>query len=111
MNNFMLHVPGLGVEVMNAIKPVAEIGSINFELYTIRTEKTGAELSAIIEPVLGPNPQYLLAGVDNFAYRGDGRLSSAAQMLRPVAFNKSAAKKDDGNPLGHREATPKDFEG
>ncbi len=65
MNNFMLHVPGLGIEAMNAIKPVAEIGSINFELYTIRTEKTAAELSALIEPVLGPNPQYLLAGVDN----------------------------------------------
>jgi hypothetical protein len=32
MNNFMLHVPGLGIEVMNAIKPVAEIGPINFEL-------------------------------------------------------------------------------
>jgi hypothetical protein len=106
MNNFMLHVPGLGVEAMNAIKPVAEIGSINFELYTIRTEKTGAELSALIEPVLGPNPQYLLAGVDNFAYRGDGRLSSAAQMLRP--FNKSPAK-DDGNPPGHREADEDDF--
>jgi hypothetical protein len=28
MNNFMLHVPGLGVEAMNAIKPVAEIGFI-----------------------------------------------------------------------------------
>ena len=91
MNNFMLHVPGLGIEVMNAIKPVAEIGSINFELYTIRTEKTEAELAAIIEPVLGPNPQYLLAGVDNFACRGNGQLASAAQMLRPVA--KSAAKK------------------
>jgi hypothetical protein len=107
MNNFMLHVPGLGIEVMNAIKPVAEIGSINFELYTIRTEKTGAELSALIEPVLGPNPQYLLAGVDSFAYRGDGRLYSAAQMLRPVA--KSAAKKDHGNPPGHREADEDDF--
>jgi hypothetical protein len=109
MNNFLLHVPGLGIEAMNAIKPVAEIGSINFELYTIRTEKTGAELAALIEPVLGPNPQYLLAGIDNFAYRGDGRLSSAAQMLRPVAFNKSAAKKDDGNPRGHREADEDDF--
>ena len=109
MNNFMLHVPELGIEVMNAIKPVAEIGSINFELYTIRTEKTGAELSAMIEPVLGPNPQYLLAGVDNFAYRGDGRLASAAQMLRPFAFNKAAAKKDDGNPPGHREADEDDF--
>ena len=63
----------------------------------------------MIEPVLGPNPQYLLAGVDNFAYRGDGRLSSAAQMLRPVALNKSAAKKDDGNPPGHREADEDDF--
>src|SRR5258705_12247133 len=83
MNNFVLHVPGLGIEVMNAIKPVAEIGSINFELYTIRTDKTGAELSALIEPVLSPNPQHLLAGVDNFAYRGDGRLSSAAQIVRP----------------------------
>lgn len=102
MNNFMLHVPGLGIEVMNAIKPVAEIGSINFELYTIRTEKTGAELAALIEPVLGPNPQYLLAGVDNFACRGNGQLASAAQMLRPVA--KSAAKKHNGNPPGHREA-------
>jgi hypothetical protein len=108
MNNFMLHVPGLGMEAMNAIKPVAEIGSINFELYTIRTEKTGAELSALIEPVLGPNPQYLLAGVDNFAYRGDGRLSSAARMLRPFALNKPAAK-DDGNPPGHREADEDDF--
>ena len=107
MNNFMLHVPGLGIEVMNAIKPVAEIGFINFELYTIRTEKTGAELSAMIEPVLGPNPQYLLAGIDNFAYRGDGRLSSAAQKLRR---SPSAVKKDDGNPPGHREATEKDFE-
>jgi hypothetical protein len=64
MNNFMLHVPGLGIEAFNAIKPVAEIGSINFELYAIRTEKTGAELAALIEPVLGPNPEYLLAGVD-----------------------------------------------
>ena len=82
MNNFLLHVPGFGVEAMNVIKTVAEIGFINFELYTIRTAKTGAELSALIEPVLGPNPQYLLAGVDNFAYRGDGQLSSAAQMLR-----------------------------
>src|SRR5258705_2466223 len=109
MNNFVLHVPGLGIEAFNAIKPVAEIGSINFELYTIRTEKTGAELSALIEPVLGPNPQYLLAGVDNFAYRGDGRLSSAAQMLRPVAFNKPAAKKDDGNLPGHREADADEF--
>jgi hypothetical protein len=109
MNNFMLHVPGLGIEVMNAIKPVAEIGSINFELYTIRTEKTGAELSAMIEPVLGPNPQYLLAGVNNFAYRGNGRLYSAAQMLRPVAFDKSAAKKDNGNPRGHRETDEDDF--
>lgn len=108
MNNFMLYVPGLGVEAMNAIKPVAEIGSINFELYTIRTEKTGAELSALIEPALGPNPQYLLAGVDNFAYRGDGRLSSAAQMLRPIVLKKSAAK-DDGNPPGHREADENDF--
>jgi hypothetical protein len=63
----------------------------------------------MIEPVLGPNPQYLLAGVDNFAYRGDGRLSSAAQMLRPVAFNKSATKRDDGNPPGHREADEDDF--
>jgi hypothetical protein len=107
MNNFMLHVPGLGIEAMNAIKSVAEIGSISFELYTIRTEKTGPELSAMIEPVLGPNPQYLLASVDNFAYRGDGRLSSAAQMLRPVA--RSAAKKDDGNPPGHREADEDDF--
>ena len=106
MNNFMLHVPGLGIEAMNAIKSVAEIGSISFELYTIRTEKTGPELSALIEPVLGPNPQYLLAGVDNFAYRGDGRLSSAAQMLRPFA---SAAKKDDGNPPAHREADEDDF--
>src|SRR5258707_15832370 len=109
MNNFMLHVPGLGIEVMNAIKPVAEIGSINFELYTIRTEKTGAELSAMIEPVLGPNPHYLLAVVDNFAYRGDGRLSSAAKMLRHIAFNKSAAKKDDGNPPSHREADEDNF--
>jgi hypothetical protein len=63
----------------------------------------------MIEPVLGPNPQYLLAGVDNFAYRGDGRLSSAAQMLQPVAFNKSPAKKDDGKPPGHREADEDDF--
>jgi hypothetical protein len=109
MNNFILHVPGLGIEAFNAIKPVAEIGSVNFKLYTIRTEKTGAELSAMIEPVLGPNPQYLLAGVDNFAYRGDGRLSSAAQMLRPVAFRKPTAKKDDGNPRGHREADEDDF--
>ena len=106
MNNFMLHVPGLGIEVMNALKPVAEIGSINFELYTIRTEKTGAELSAMIEPVLGPNPQYLLAGVDNFAYRGDGRLSSAAQKLRRVL---KPAARDDGNPRGHREANADDF--
>jgi hypothetical protein len=107
MNNFMLHVSGLGVEAMNAIKPVAEIGFINFELYTIRTEKTGAELSAMIEPVLGPNPQYLLAGVENFAYRGDGRLSSAAQMLQP--FAKPSVMKDDGNPRGHREANEDDF--
>jgi hypothetical protein len=57
--------------------------------------------------VLGPNPQYLLAGVDNFAYRGGGPLSSAAQMLRPVA--KSAAKKHNGNPPGHREADEDDF--
>ncbi len=99
MNNFMLHVPGLGIEAMNAIKPVAEIGSINFELYTIRTEKTAAELSALIEPVLGPNPRRETV---RFAYRGGGRLSSAAQMLRPVA--KSAAKKHNGNPPGHREA-------
>jgi hypothetical protein len=109
MNNFVLHVPGLGIEAMNAIKPVAEIGSVSFEFYTIRTEKTGTELSALIEPVLGPNPQYLLAGVDNFTYRGDGRLSSAAQMLRPVALNKPAAKKDNGNPPGHREADEDDF--
>ena len=109
MNNFVLHVPELGIEAMNAIKPVAEIGSVSFEFYTIRTEKTGAELSALIEPVLGPNPQYLLAGVDNFAYRGSGRLASAAQMLRPVAFSKSAAKEDDGNPPGHREADEDDF--
>ena len=43
MNNFMLHVPKLRVEAMNAIKLVAEIGFINFEFYTIRTEKTGFE--------------------------------------------------------------------
>jgi hypothetical protein len=109
MNNFMLHVPGLGIEAMNAIKSVAEIGSISFDLYTIRTEKTGPQLSALIEPVLGPNPQYLLAGVDNFAYRGDGRLSSAAQMLRPVAVSKPAVEKDDGNPPDHREADEDDF--
>jgi hypothetical protein len=30
-------------------------------------------------------------------------------MLRPVAFNKSAAKEDDGNPPGHREADEDDF--
>jgi hypothetical protein len=48
MNNFVLHVPELGIEAMNAIKPVAEIGSVSFELYTIRTEKTGAELAALI---------------------------------------------------------------
>jgi hypothetical protein len=107
MNNFMLHVPGLGIEAFNVIKPVAEIGSINFELYTIRTEKTGAELAALIEPVLGPNPEYLLAGVDTFGYRGGGRLASAVQMLRP--FAKPAAKRDDGNPPGHREADEDDF--
>jgi hypothetical protein len=109
MNNFMLHVPGLGIEATNAIRPVAEIDSISFELYTIRTEKSGAELSALIEPVLGPNPQYLLAGVDNFAYRGNGRLASAAHMLRQSSSS-YASKKDDGNPRGHREAAEKDFE-
>jgi hypothetical protein len=82
MSNFILHVRDFGVEAMNALRPVAEVGVINFDLYTIRTDRTGAELSALIEPVLGPNPQYLLAGVESFAYRGDGRLSSAAQMLR-----------------------------
>jgi hypothetical protein len=30
MNNFMLHVPELGIEAMNAIRPVAEIGSNQF---------------------------------------------------------------------------------
>jgi hypothetical protein len=82
MSNFILHVGDFGVEAMNALKPVAETGVINIDLYTIRTDKTGAELAALIDPVLGANPQYLLAGVENFAYRGDGRLSSAAQMLR-----------------------------
>ena len=82
MHNYMLYVPENGVEAMNAIKPFSEIGFVNFELFTVRTEKSAREIVAAIEPVLNANPQYILASVENVGYRGKSELAGAASFLR-----------------------------
>jgi hypothetical protein len=72
-----------GVEAANALRPFAEIGFVNFELFTIRTERTARDITQAIEPVLGPTPQYILASVDNVGYQGKTELAVAASFLRP----------------------------
>lgn len=84
MNSYLLFIEHDGASALNAINHVAEIGVINMQLFTVRSEKDGQELVQMMESSVGELPEYLIAKVSDglYGYRGGGRLVSAVKLLR-----------------------------
>jgi hypothetical protein len=84
VNHYLLYIEHDGPTALNAIKPVSEIGMVNMQLFTVKSEKDGAELVSMMDNAVGGLKQYLIANVNvgKYGYRGEGRLSFAANLLR-----------------------------